>query len=167
MIGSRCTDNLQSFEPSHPVIHMDHQIARAQALGFGEEIVGPFALFRAAHQTITQNILLGDHQEIIGFKAMFQRRDRQICARAAQAFNIADLNQLPMPLILQQARQALSGARRVGGNHHRLGGALVLNMVRDRTKEAQGLVLTLRRKIAAKPRARIQDIQPRRLWQNR
>ena len=90
---------------------MDHQIARAQTLRFGQEIIRPFALFRAAHQTITQNILLSDHHEGLCLKAIVQRRNRKISAGAAQALDVADINQLPMALILQQPRQSLSGAR--------------------------------------------------------
>ena len=101
MIGPCCADNFQRFETPNTMIHMDHQIARAQTLRLSEEIIGAFSLFRAAHQPIAQNILLSDDQEIFGLKTVIQLRHSKICTRTAQALDVLDLNQLPMPLIVQ------------------------------------------------------------------
>ena len=58
-MGSTCGgDHLHSVIAPNAVVDMNHQIAGAEALGFGQEILGPTFAFRGADQPVPQHVLL-------------------------------------------------------------------------------------------------------------
>jgi hypothetical protein len=66
------------------VIDVDDEIAGGEACHLGDEIVGALTLAAAAHQTLAQNVLLGDQRDIGGFEAGFDAEHDQRHLRTRQ-----------------------------------------------------------------------------------
>ena len=76
----RCTlhlDGLQALEAADAVIDVDDEIAGRQCREFGNEVRGLLGLAAAADETVAQNILFGDDDEVIGLEAFFDSQNDQ------------------------------------------------------------------------------------------
>ena len=55
---------------------MHHQITRCQRSDFGNHILSTTITLGAANQTVTQNILFGDHHQPVSLKPAFEPPNR-------------------------------------------------------------------------------------------
>ena len=78
-------DGAQADEAADAMIDMDDEIAGGEARHLGDEIIGALGLPAAAHQTLAQNVLLGDQRDIGGLETGFDAEHRQRHLRARQS----------------------------------------------------------------------------------
>ncbi len=67
-------NDLQAHEAANAMIDMDHQVSGVQRCQFRDEIAGFLLALAAAHQPVTENVLLRNYRQIVGFKTGFQSK---------------------------------------------------------------------------------------------
>ena len=106
-------DDLHPHVTPDAVIDMDHEIAGAKALGFGQKVLGPPPLAGLADQAVAQNVLFRDDRDARCLEPMFKRPDRQMNPAFADPGEIGDRDRLGDAFILDQASQTFPRAFRV------------------------------------------------------
>ena len=156
----RRRDALQPDKAGDAVIDMHHQIARRQRRDFGQEILR-LDLFAGADETVAQDVLLADDDQIAGLEALLDADDGE------RDFAGADLiergNQLGVPAAMVGEHRGEALARAVGPARHDNAAAVALQIadVRHRGVEDIGvLVRTLGRERAAGARAAVDAETP-------
>ena len=157
-------DGFKPGEAPHPVIHMHHQLAGAEALGLGEEILGPAPAPRGADQAIAEDVLLADDAELLPLRleALLERPDGEMHAAGfarPRAFGdvapIGDEARAIKPLIGQQPLKPLARALGKAGDDHLRPFALCLDMIGQLLEQVDVFLLALRCEIAPDAPARI------------
>ena len=141
------------------MIHMHHQIAGAERLCLGQEILGPALALGLADQPVTQHVLFGNDRQIRGLKPVFQCPNSKVQTPLADPRSIGDRDHLGQPFVFDQASQPLACAVRVAGHHHRAPFKPCPNVPRQGTKQADAFLLPFWRKIAADAPTRVRDAE--------
>ena len=157
--------HLQPQIPPHAVIDMHDQVAGRQALGLGQEILGPAPLLGLPDQAVAQHVLFRDHRHLRRLVAVFQRPDRQVKPALADPAKVADRDRLGQPFVLDQAGQAFARAFGIGRDDHRPAVQPGADMVGQGPEQANLFLLPLGREVASDAPARVQHTRSGRLFQ--
>ncbi len=168
----RRANRLDHFQPhiaANAVIDVDDQIAGAEGLVFGQEILGAASFLRLADQAVAQNVLFGDdRQPVLAFEPVFQRPDGQKDPALAlrHIAKIVDQRRADDLSVFHQPLKSFARAFGIGRDDHRARlGALPEHGLAKAPKRLIGFLLPLGRKIAPDPPASVDDARTRRLRQ--
>ncbi len=91
--GAEGGDDLEALVAADAVVDMDDQVAGGQALGLGQEVLGPALAAAGADQAVAEHVLFGDHSErgaVDGAgKTPVERPDQEIRARVSELGHLA------------------------------------------------------------------------------
>ena len=155
------------------VIHMHDQIAGAQRLCLGQEILGPPFAFRRADQAVAKDVLFRDDGQFRraaaafprGFEPVFQRPNRQMQPAFADAGAVLDGDGLAHAFVFDQPSQPLPRAVGIAGDDHRPFLKFCFNMCDQGTEKTYGFLLPFGGEVAPQASARIQHMRTCRLWE--
>ncbi len=142
------------------MVDVHDQIAGAEGLRLGQEILGPAALARLSDQPVAKHVLLRDDGQPIGLEPVFQRPDGQVHATFADPAGVGHRDRLGDALVLDQAGQPFACAFGIGRDQDGAGFTLLANMVCQCAEQADLFLLSFRREIAPDAPARIHDARP-------
>ena len=104
---------LQADIAANAVLDMDHEIAGRKRRDLGDEILDLAARLACAHETVAENVLLGDEREALGLETGLETDHRKhgLVARGCLHHPPGvDVSQRDELVVLEHARHALAGA---------------------------------------------------------
>ena len=159
--GAGGGDHLEPVIAPDPVIDVHDQIAGAERLRLGQEILGPLAPGGGANEPVAQHVLFADHGQGRRLEPVFERPHRQVHPVPADAAGIGDVDRADQPLVGQQPVEAVARTLRIAGDDDRAGRLPGADVIGQRAEQVDVFLLALGREIAPDAPAGIAHPRPR------
>src|SRR5262249_23572705 len=133
-----CFDGLQALESANAVIDMDHQVARGEARGFSNEILGPPRGTSWPHKTIAEDVLLANNCNLVCLEAGLNTKHAQRNLRLGQGERRRPVGhgcQIVKIVICEDVAHTLTCALAPQSNRHALASGLQCEHVRAYRRE--------------------------------
>ena len=107
MRGAGRLDRLHTNEAADAVVGVNDDVAGRQRRHFGDEVGATFALLRAAHQPVAENVLLGDEGERVRLETGLKRKHGEaVCGQGPIIARGPNINPVLFDLLVKAAEKA-------------------------------------------------------------
>ena len=168
--GAHRGDGLEALVAADAVVDVDDEIARGEAGGLGQEVLGALAAARGADQPVAEDVLLGDDGEAGGLEAVLERPDGEaeaarLVGLAREVGGLGDRAGVGDAAVGEEAGEAFAGAGGVARDDDVALAAAVGDVGGEGAEEADLLLLALGGEVAADAPAGVDDAGAERLRQ--